>query len=570
MKKYHYKRVLALSLSLVLSLMALWPCLAAEATDISIDTSVFGDEPTIDHVTIYIWRRGMPEVRSSSDVLKARDILLTWDGCYYLSVDNYSFYQTMDDYYSMYDQKGYPKYNDLEAYEPGKIPADQIRYANGFYYYDKDGFYPCGYPSGGYRYVVSYLSPVKLTASLPLNFSALREAGVSATFNPVNGLPVAGYIEQKDGIDQYYLGTFHKGKDHSFGGLTFSDDVIMTWKGNSVFESFERKESFLIFFSSTSRYNYMRMCMNHSVKDCVVEDGGRYLEGVISGGDKWSVLPGTQENTVRLMCHADTASSLRGGIKYEVDDMVRMFHSPPDTVGLGHLGFLFQSVGNAVTRVYKPGSPHDEIVYEGESPYWAGERGDFDVFWCEPTIMDIIRTDFTVENGQVSNLDGPIALADCTVTVKEGGTLTISNWVANQGTIIVEEGGTLYIQDDACLCRINDGEHEGGGVISNGLIIVGDNAKLCGGGVDGIQLLDGSHVVNYGLVTSENFKITQPYTVENRGQNAAVFYGEGNGVTGSGMGTWGGSAGPSGYVERGQVERPCTVDVADNAVYNYD
>ena len=151
-------------------------------------------------------------------------------------------------------------------------------------------------------------------------------------------------------------------------------------------------------------------------------------------------------------------------------------------------------------------------------------------------------------------------------------------WCANNGTIIVEPGGTLYVQKDACLNRMAFPEqyedHKGGTIISEGLILVGENAKLCGGGMEGIHLKDGCHVINYGLVTSENFIVDNAYTIENRG-NGVVFYGSGNGILGSGMGTWANPAGPDGYKEKGSYEPVCFTNLTAgsagyvaNAIYN--
>jgi hypothetical protein len=194
---------------------------------------------------------------------------------------------------------------------------------------------------------------------------------------------------------------------------------------------------------------------------------------------------------------------------------------------------------------------------------------NFDCYYGEPVIMDFLQTDFTVENGQVTNLDGPIAIAnDTTITVKEGGTLTITGWVVNNGHIVVEPGGTLYLQDNACLNRLLDGKHTGGGVLCSGLCIVGENAKLCGGGVEGLQFLAGSHVINFGAVISENFLAEQSYTVEVR-DNGVVLYGKGCGVKGSGYGLYAGRVSGTSYPEKGTVETVVDIEnVAPNAIYS--
>ena len=56
------RRGVKLILLLVLALGCLWPCLTTNAAEFSIDGSGFQD-PTIDHQTLYIWRRGLPEAK---------------------------------------------------------------------------------------------------------------------------------------------------------------------------------------------------------------------------------------------------------------------------------------------------------------------------------------------------------------------------------------------------------------------------------------------------------------------------------------------------------------------------
>ena len=196
--------------------------------------------------------------------------------------------------------------------------------------------------------------------------------------------------------------------------------------------------------------------------------------------------------------------------------------------------------------------------------------------------MDIIQTSFEVENGQVANLDGPIIIGNnCTITVKEGGTLTITakseangvdlGWVMNNGKIKIEKGGTLYIQKGACINKYNNKNNAGGGIICEGLVIVDEDAKLCGGGVDGIQFKNGSHVINYGAIISENFTIEKDHTIENRGSKAVVFHGKGNGVTGSGYGLFTGEVTSSGFPERGTVLDTVTdnVNSVANGIYTW-
>jgi hypothetical protein len=247
-------------------------------------------------------------------------------------------------------------------------------------------------------------------------------------------------------------------------------------------------------------------------------------------------------------------------------------------IALGHKDGNFETCGDRIGN-----SIYNSFMHEGQQGVWdvnnaVQNKYSFRCFYAKPEQIDCLSTGFTVENGQVSSLEGPIAVTNgANITVKEGGTLSISGWVMNNGNIYVEEGGTLYIQDGACLARYNDGNDYGGGILSNGLIIVGEGAKLIGGGEYGLQFMDGCHVVNYGCVASENFNIQNDHTIENR-DNGFVLHGRGNGVTGSGNIAYQTpltySTDSSGHVtgtfaERGSVAYSCSDNVGSvpNAIY---
>ena len=162
----------------------------------------------------------------------------------------------------------------------------------------------------------------------------------------------------------------------------------------------------------------------------------------------------------------------------------------------------------------------------------------FDIYYAEPVPMSFIQTSFTVQNGQVSSLDGPIVIGkNATVYVQDGGVLSISGWVINNGTIVVEPGGTLLVQEMetdnnslsegyGVLAPMQDPGSDGGRIICDGTMIVMPDCKVVGGGKTGLVFGEGAHCVNYGALISENFEVYQDHTIENR-QNGKVFLGVG-------------------------------------------
>ena len=162
----------------------------------------------------------------------------------------------------------------------------------------------------------------------------------------------------------------------------------------------------------------------------------------------------------------------------------------------------------------------------------------FTLYYAEPVIASIMQEPFTVEKGQVVNLDGPIILGqNCVVTVKDGGVLSCAGWIVNNGQILVEPGGTMLVQtlahetggDDygAVTNAGTDPETACGRIACDGKMIVMRDCKVAGAGLYGLQFGAGAQVVNYGQIISENLEIYADHTIENRGDASAVFAGWG-------------------------------------------
>ena len=253
-------------------------------------------------------------------------------------------------------------------------------------------------------------------------------------------------------------------------------------------------------------------------------------------------------------------------------DEERNMHNRPPLMQLGHNQEMFATFGEVRgTRGYD----WLQTIWNGGSIWYnivQKYNTRFNCYYAERVPVRVLKTDTRVVDGQVSELAGPVLITNNpTITVEDGGTLVVSNWVMNNGKIVVEEGGTLYISDNACLNRYEDGGDTGGGVICSGLIIVGENAKLIGGGVDGIQLKNGAHVVNYGCLASENFSCVEDHTVENRGQGF-VRYGAGNAVEGSGSLTFETPLDYSGrsFADRTTRYKNPSVSIGADCIYNGD
>ena len=204
----------------------------------------------------------------------------------------------------------------------------------------------------------------------------------------------------------------------------------------------------------------------------------------------------------------------------------------------------------------------------------SAANSKFRLFWGEPITLNFYKSDFTVQSGQVTNLDGPAFLGeDAVYRVEDGGVLVVTDMLINNGTIIVKKGGTLIIEENTdaygntrsgtLLSQIEGGN--GGRISCEGTIIVMPSCKCFGGGKYGIQLGDGAYVVNYGTIGSENFTCYHDYTIENRSTESYVF--AGYGVTGSGFLLTNYNITGRTYPCQGNRESTYTVSMAKNAVY---
>ena len=200
----------------------------------------------------------------------------------------------------------------------------------------------------------------------------------------------------------------------------------------------------------------------------------------------------------------------------------------------------------------------------------------YSIYYADPNIVSFYLNSFTVEKGQVINLDGPLVLDNqCTVTVKDGGVLSCSGWVINNGQIIVEPGGMLILQErstatgDSQFGLISSmGVEAGtasGRIACDGTMIINRDCKLSCAGSYGLQLGSTAQVVNYGQIIAENLEVYNDHTIENRGNTSAVFAGWG--VTDSGYALSRLQIIGQDYNAKGNREKTCFVSVPQGAVY---
>ena len=141
-----------------------------------------------------------------------------------------------------------------------------------------------------------------------------------------------------------------------------------------------------------------------------------------------------------------------------------------------------------------------------------------------------IQDDYAIANGSVLPVENMIYIPKgVTLTVKSGGVLSVGGLLLNDGKIVVEKGGLVILKEGSSIMPLCRNDVNCGGIISKGGIVVRRDAKLIGGGYNGLYLTGGS-LVNFGLIASENFRVTQPDSIENR-EGGRIYSGKTLGAT---------------------------------------
>ena len=153
---------------------------------------------------------------------------------------------------------------------------------------------------------------------------------------------------------------------------------------------------------------------------------------------------------------------------------------------------------------------------------WACSQ-EYTVYWGESVHIDSIGAGEVIGNGTVVNLNAVgetknyLRIAPgVTLTVQDGGVLSVGAGVFNEGTIKVEKGGTLIVKEDAYVGPQEYGQKLGNIVCDGGDLIVMPRAKIFLEGAAGLKLDNDAHLVNQGLIVAGNAKL-QNSVVENPG-----------------------------------------------------
>lgn len=142
---------------------------------------------------------------------------------------------------------------------------------------------------------------------------------------------------------------------------------------------------------------------------------------------------------------------------------------------------------------------------------------EFKIYLGKEYSVGTLAENYTVPSDQSQTLGRPLYYIPKgkVITVAKDAVLTIDGVLLNDGEIVVKDGGLLVVKDGAKIMPLTKYDNNCGMITSQGNIVVGDDALLCGGGVNGIRILGGG-VVNFGVMAAESFYVSENYAIDNR------------------------------------------------------
>lgn len=160
--------------------------------------------------------------------------------------------------------------------------------------------------------------------------------------------------------------------------------------------------------------------------------------------------------------------------------------------------WIFNNIGSDQDEYFCREDNFFGIGNWNHSDYW---EFPFRIYTYRPVEYDAIVKSFSIGKGATYSVDDQLIIAqDVTVTVEDGGVLTIDSNLMNNGKIVVKNGGTVVVNEGAYLMAyaynaIGSIELDGGN-----LIIMEGAKVICDQGGGTLQADNGTTILNRGLL----------------------------------------------------------------------
>ena len=492
--------------------------------------------------TVWYWHKGLPPQDG-----KEYRVLLAWDDKYYMTIDS-----TMMKYISYHGAEGY--YGVSHGYS--QVGSSNTEWCS------KPGN---SYPNGRYHIEVGY--PVgrntsNLLSDLDFDYSVLKSTGSAVSFS-LPELPVMKHLakEKPDTLngetedmlaDRVLIGIkptqemvrnsstiFAPDETNWLAGYRYMNYKVSTASimGITYDNTQKRIYHWYLYPINSLTYNRLSQLMEGSQKD--LESASSLSDFVTKNENnlKWYV---SREGDSYVFTTPGFRTQ-EGRISYSFDnaDELKWLTEKTANLELGHCGNIFASYGNREVYNWIWPSSWSQVDYQTKTKF------NFDVYYAEPNLMYFLKSDITVANGQTQNLDGPLVIEEgVKITVKNGGVLSLTDWIVHQGEILIEPGGTMILQQNTTAngytrnCAVisnNNKQTAAGRVACDGNIIIMPNCTLAAGGIYGFQFGEGAQVANYGQMVSEMWDIYTDYTIEGRHPDSYLYIGYSMNDTGFGL-----------------------------------
>ena len=556
--KLHDKRRKVLCLMLVFTMitgllfgpMKVFPAKAEESGTVPEDSSAV----TVTQQTIWYWHKGLPPADGNQ-----YRVLLVWKDKYFLNCDA-DFCDSM-----------------ITAALGNTMSASAYTNTNG----QHNGSYTKAVwqsPRGWYWVETTYSGENNSVALLDFDYNVLKETGTAVSFNMPDTMPVMQHYKPFETLNDHEIENGLEPAErvligmtptkslidgtrvsNGYMGIRFNTDEINwlcglkwmdyhKWKENAggIAGAFGGK----ITMQARKYFWYLVPCHSKSFSQ-LVNNGVYDFKNISPDREDDLVHENLDLATWYATEHAPGryAFSTRGFItsapgsvidsNYDDYKYLAILASKEANMYLGYntaLGSSLATYGNR-NMVYRYSKTHYPPDLQYNFNWSSGYSDDvnryfFDVYYAEPNLMYYLNSDIVVENGQVQNLDGPLVIEEGTViTVKDGGVLSLTDWIVNNGQILIEPGGTMIVQsvqtenwtrNSAVVPSVKDKGTAAGRVSCDGVVIVMPGCTLAGGGIYGLEFGEGAQCVNYGNLISENWNVYTDHTIENRSADCRV------------------------------------------------
>ena len=150
----------------------------------------------------------------------------------------------------------------------------------------------------------------------------------------------------------------------------------------------------------------------------------------------------------------------------------------------------------------------DKFHWMGQGDYYVG-CPEFYVYYGDKVAIDAVKNGQVIEGDTVESIGGGNILTlakGSTLTVRDGGILSVGGTFFNDGTIRVEKGGTLLVKKNASITPWDSSAKVGNIVCDGGDVILYSGARVVCNGDSGFRMKNGT-AYNYGAILTRNIDV---------------------------------------------------------------